>query len=776
MNQEPGEPPANSDLIGRRFGVYEVRELLGAGGMGEVYRAHDVGLHRDVAIKVIPASFTSDPLCIARFEREAQILASLNHPHIATVYGFEHHSGLRALILELVEGETLAARLERGALPLAEALQIARQLSDAVGAAHAAGVIHRDIKPANILISRDGRAKIIDFGVATLLASDVADTVLELTTPGAVVGTARYMSPEQSAGLPADARSDVFSLGLVIGEAVTGDRSFRASDRLPEISSPALRAVLVKALARDSGERYPTARELSAALQHLQAGGEAPRRPLAAATAVVASAAVALAVWAAGFPAWWPRERPAAQPGEAIVRVAVLPFENLSRNAADNWLAAAFSDSLTLGLRSLGNIVVVDRDRVIEFLEAADIAEGAAIDVRATDVPGRLGVQEYVHGTFQRVGANVRVAARLVDAARGVVRVQAAVTGPVDDLFQLEDELARRFATAIDAGATLGAPVSRGALDAYQLAIDGKRLYAVGQYADSADRFQAAVRIDPEYAEAWALLAKATARLAAPASTTTSGVGEYRERALRAAERAVTLAPSQYESHVALALASREAERLDEWRIAARRAIAINPRIAEAHALLADSYSAIPTWGCGRDRDPAEAERHYRDALQLDPRWYAAYTSLITELQWTGRLEDALRVSDEALQALPGNRAIRTYRGLLLTLLDRQDEGELDLMAAIPENSPSLLDQLFLGGIDLRRGHEDTAARRFNFILQARTSPVTLLLVAYAYVMSGYADGAAPFIASAIKLDPDCASFVSRSPIKNEGLVRLRRR
>jgi serine/threonine protein kinase len=223
---------------GSRFGAYEVGSLIGMGGMGEVYRATDTRLHRAVAIKVLPETFANDPDRIARFEREAQLLASLNHPHIAAIYGIERSDTVQALILELVEGATLADRIARGALPLDEALPIARQIAEALEAAHEHGVIHRDLKPANIKVREDGTVKVLDFGLAKAIAPDEgtsagpanSPTITAGTRYGVILGTAAYMSPEQAKGKPADRRSDVWAFGCVLFEMLTGSRTFEGED------------------------------------------------------------------------------------------------------------------------------------------------------------------------------------------------------------------------------------------------------------------------------------------------------------------------------------------------------------------------------------------------------------------------------------------------------------------------------------------------------------------------------------------------------------------
>jgi serine/threonine-protein kinase len=226
---------------GTRLGTYEVIAQIGAGGMGEVYRARDTKLNRDVALKVLPGAFAADPDRLARFKREAQVLASLNHPHIAAIYGFEDSGSTHALVLELVEGPTLADRIAKGAIPLDEALPIAKQIAEALEAAHEQGIIHRDLKPANIKVRDDGTAKVLDFGLAKAMepASAISPVLTNsptITTPamvtgiGTLLGTAAYMSPEQAKGRPADKRSDVWAFGCVLYEMVTGKRAFEGDD------------------------------------------------------------------------------------------------------------------------------------------------------------------------------------------------------------------------------------------------------------------------------------------------------------------------------------------------------------------------------------------------------------------------------------------------------------------------------------------------------------------------------------------------------------------
>ena len=244
--------------VGARLGQYAVTAKLGEGGMGEVWRATDTQLNRDVALKILPEAFATDPARLARFQREAQVLASLNHPGIAAIYGIEEAEGTRALVLELVEGPTLADRIARGPIPLDEALPIAKQITEAVEAAHEAGVIHRDLKPANIKVRDDGTVKVLDFGLAKALdphptgdPSQSPTLTAAATQMGVIMGTAAYMSPEQARGKTVDKRADIWAFGCVLFEMLTGKKAFEGEDVSLTLASVMKSDINVKTLPHD---------------------------------------------------------------------------------------------------------------------------------------------------------------------------------------------------------------------------------------------------------------------------------------------------------------------------------------------------------------------------------------------------------------------------------------------------------------------------------------------------------------------------------------------
>jgi len=356
---------------GIRFGPYEVQSALGAGGMGEVYRARDSRLRREVALKVLPESFASEPDRLARFQREAEVLASLNHPHIAGIYGIEEQDGIRALVLELVEGETLAERIGRGPIPVDETLSIARQIAEAVAAAHEKGIIHRDLKPANIKVTAEGAVKVLDFGLAKIAPPRAADAATAtasnsptITSPahatgvGVLLGTAAYMSPEQAKGKPADKRSDVWAFGCVLFEMLTSRRAFQGDDvgdtlaailrgepdwgSLPAHLPSPVGALLKGCLEKDRHRRIADLAVAVFAFEHLATLGTAASptvrasvsRRAAVLTSVIGLSAVALA----GAAGWWlsdnPVPRPVVRSEITTVGAASLRIQGTDRDVA----------------------------------------------------------------------------------------------------------------------------------------------------------------------------------------------------------------------------------------------------------------------------------------------------------------------------------------------------------------------------------------------------------------------------------------------------------
>ena len=436
--------------VGSRLGHYDVTALIGEGGMGQVYQARDTTLDRDVALKVLPDAFTADPDRLARFEREAKVLASLNHPNIGAIYGLEKSGDTRALVLELIEGPTLADRIKQGPIPLDEALPIAKQIAEALEAAHEAGVIHRDLKPANIKVRDDGTVKVLDFGLAKAFQPDANDPNLSqsptisltaaATQMGMVVGTAAYMAPEQARGKLVDKRADIFAFGVVLYEMLTGQRPFQGEDvsltlaavmtfapdldRLPETLSPTLKTYLIRCLAKDPKERLRDIGDVRLAMEG--AFETAVSQPSAAVDArnlqvwqrpAVIAAALVVTLVTGGVVVWGlMRSEP-----PHLVRLAVLP-----------------NDGLDLRLSGQSPDVAISPDgRQLVYLTGT--AGQDELHVRSLDQltsEALVSEGELSHPFFSPDSQSVA----FYDAAQGVLKRIAVDGGPTVTICELREE------------------------------------------------------------------------------------------------------------------------------------------------------------------------------------------------------------------------------------------------------------------------------------------------------------------------------------------------
>jgi eukaryotic-like serine/threonine-protein kinase len=614
---------------GTRLGPYEIVAPLGAGGMGEVYRARDARLGRDVAIKALPAAFARDTERLARFQREAQALAALNHPNVASIYGLEDATGAPYLVLELVEGESLAARLGRGALPLREALALGVQVAAAIEAAHERGIVHRDLKPGNVMVSESGVAKVLDFGLAkseaaTPVGTDSADdatrtlaAVAAATEAGVILGTAAYMSPEQARGRAVDRRSDVWSFGCVLFECLSGRAPFggetvtdllaRILEREPDwtalpAGTPArVREILRRCLRKDADERPRDIRDVRLELAEAAAGGAKGAEP----------------------------------EGKSI---AVLPFENLS-GADDEYFADGVTDEILNALAQVKGLRVAARTSCFAF-------KGRREDLRA--VGEKLDVTTVLEGSVRRAGQRLRITVQLVNAADGYQLWSERYDREMTDVFEVQEEIAGAIATRLrvslrgDAERAPGRAGTRN-LEAYELLLRGRALHAKrGRFLRLAvECIEKAVALDPRYAEALALLADsyrlmATFGVAPPAQAS--------RKAKRLAEQAIAIDPEQAQPWATLACI----EEQYEWNFALaeshwQRTLSIDPRLATARAQRA-------VWACFRGAlSAAEGLAETRRAVDDDPlnSWGVAMNSYM--LGFSGRHEESLLEAERAV-------------------------------------------------------------------------------------------------------------------------------
>jgi TolB-like protein len=541
---------------GAQIGPYEILAPIGAGGMGEVYRARDARLGRDVAIKVLPAALIADPDRRARFEREARLLASLNHPNIAAIYGLEESAdGERGLVLELVEGLTLAERLLDGPLPASEALSVGIQVVEALAAAHDVGIVHRDLKPQNIKLKRDGGVKVLDFGLAKALDHTVPrkrggalqPTVTDagVTHAGAVLGTPAYMSPEQTRGREIDRRTDVWAFGCVLYELLTGRRAFPGDDvadtiaavlraepdwsLLPSDLSPAVHGLLRRCLEKDPARRLRDIGDVRILIEDSSSRTEIPRAHFASAASPAASrgrpvvaagvaGAVVLVLAGSALYVRSLREAPtaAAEPvpaatatagsglAERLPRsIAVLPLDNLSSDVDDAYFAVGLHDEIVNQLAKLRSLSVISRSSVLRYAENRPPIH---------EIAAQLRVGAVMEGSVRYAGRELMVSAQLIDPETDShlwSQTFRAARGNVDELFAIQVEIATAIASALGAEITAEdrrridrVPTeSAGAYARYLRAQDHT---SKAEFADTVRELDAAIAEDPSFAEAYA--------------------------------------------------------------------------------------------------------------------------------------------------------------------------------------------------------------------------------------------------------------------------------
>jgi serine/threonine-protein kinase len=715
----PSGPKAAAPSISRgaRLGHYEVLGLLGSGGMGEVYRARDERLKRDVAIKVLPQSVAGDPEALARFEREALAVAALSHPNILAIYDFGTQDGTAYAVTELLEGESLSAKLASGPIPAKQAIDYALQISKGLVAAHERGVVHRDLKPDNVFVGKDGFVKILDFGLAKRVEEappgqkTSAPTGSGHTTPGTVMGTAGYMSPEQVRGLPVDHRSDIFSFGTILYELVSGRKAFKretASDTMaaimrdepPELSESGrcvpvvLDHIVKRCLEKDRDSRFQSARDITIALSEAsdstasvksgaQTAATAPRRKgrLRIAAAVIAVLAVAGLLWSR-------RAKTGTIAPGVVKRVAVLPFENLG-SPEDDYFTDGIADEVRGKLTSVPGLQVIARGSSTPYKKTAKTPNQIARELDAAYLLTATVRWEKSGGT-----SRVHVSPELVEVSGSgapTSKWQQPFDASLTDVFQVQSEIATKVAQSL--GAALGAGEEKRLsekptenLAAYDAFLKGSEAEQGGAAHDPPSLrkalgfYERAVALDPGFGQAWAALSMGNSLLYANSTPTP----QLAERAREAAEKAVGLAPNRPEGYQSLG----DYERLvvgDNGRALEQCAKGqrLNPANADLLGSITFAEMSLGRWDA--------AVEHRRQGERLDPRSVSQKRGLGEVFLRLRRYAEAREAFDRALALAPANLGAIRFKAM--TFLG---EGDLAAARAVLAAAPKTIDSTTL--------------------------------------------------------------------------------
>jgi non-specific serine/threonine protein kinase len=667
-----------SALVGKVIGHYRIESLIGVGGMGEVYLARDERLRRKAALKLLPKSLTMDEAQLSRFKNEARTASALNHPNILTVYEIGAEGNMQFIATEFIEGITLRASLALGRINPDRALEIAVQVASALAAAHDAGVVHRDIKPENIMLRPDGYVKVLDFGIAKLTEQTPASddhtgetTALLQTRPGSVLGTAHYMSPEQARGQKVDARSDIWSLGVVLYEMLAGSPPFRGetpSDcnaailtaEPPPLSgvsphvSPKLESILQKALRKNSDERYQTIKEMLAELRILKGKMETQSSLSETKThaqsilnktkrskrgvLVTLAAALLVAVTVAYF-----FVAPAPLPNEKSI--AVLPFENLSEDKSNAYFADGIQDEILTRLSKIADLKVISRTSTQRYKKKSQ---------KPSEIAKQLGVANLLEGSVQKTNDQVRVNVQLIRAANDSHLWAETFDRKLTDIFSVESEVAKAIADQLRAKLTgqeeeviSARPTNNPqAYDAYLrgLAYSLKTGNSPANMLAAQKYLKEAVRLDPQFALAWALLSYVDAL--GYLTLTLQPTVELREETGRAAETALALQPNLGEAILAKGYyfyaCLKDNDAAVRYFEQARQFLPNSSQIPESLAYVARRRGQ---W--------EQSESYFNEAERLDPRNASLLTQHAQSYMIVRRFSEALRKFDQVLDVIP---------------------------------------------------------------------------------------------------------------------------
>lgn len=738
-----------TSMIGRTLSHYQIVEEISRGGMGIVYRAVDVNLGREVALKVLPEDFVHDAGRRERLLHEARAASALEHPHIAVIHEVGEADGVTFIAMELIRGSKMSDLVAAGPLPPGRALALATEIAEGLARAHDVGIIHRDLKPANVMISDDGHAKIIDFGLAKQVEGGVEQTLTVSapgphTEPGMIVGTAAYMAPEQARGLRIDHRTDIFALGVTLYEMLAGRPAFQGQSNLDTLqavlsrpvpplpatstlradASAELQRIIAKATAKEADDRYQGVKDLIVdlrAARRMLESTETPAAPTATAPwltwfaregrlrGVVAVAAVAVLV-AAAVLAWRARTPPPATAPSGKPAVAILYFENNTGDASLDWMRTGLTDMLVTDLSQSTEFEVVGTDRLVQILQDLKREDEKVVSADLVrEVAERAGVDNVLLGSYVRAGGTIRINARLQDARTGRVVTAERVDAPGEgNLFAIVDELTRRFKArlagaaavarkglferpettpAAEAGLDRGlTAITTSSIEAYRYYADGLHFHERGLSAQAAPLLEKAIAIDPNFAMAYA-------KLAVVHSNLRSGkIDEYAKRALQLTDR-LSARERYYIEGFYYSLRSDTVQRSIE---AYQQGLKLHPEHQASRHNLALRFLELGRF--------AEAIEHYEELRRRGVSNPTSYQNLAGALISTGEIRRAREVADQFVARNPDSAVGQRILGTVAIAEKRYDDARAAYQRAVALNPDDVNSQFGIAAVAFLQG------------------------------------------------------------------------